>query len=723
MKTIRRAPCLDWIVSLLAMTACSTGDALLGRGDSSDSSLAFEAGPADANAATMIDAITQETAIAVSVGLDSACALTAIGGVRCWGNNQSGQLGNNMTQGSDGPAGSAVPVSVTGLASGVKAISVGDSSACALTAIGGVLCWGDNRYGQLGNGSMGYSTVPVPVAGLTSGVIAVSVGYDTVFGHGSACALTAGGGVLCWGEVTADQLGNSSAVPVPVTGLQSGVTAVAVGNSYACALTVGGGVQCWGTNWNGQLGNNSISAFSAVPVPVPGLTSVTALSAGNSACALAVGGQVKCWGPIARGLFAMGVPPQLHYGPSGPVAVAGLSSGVTAVSAGAGTSFACALTGGGGVECWGSAPSPRDAYPPAPVSGLESGVTAVSVGSSSACALMAGGGVQCWGDNSTGQLGNGSSWQGSWDPVPVAGFAGAGKVVPSSEASDANPRPEGDASDFRDAATTGCADPLTFADPDVENFVRQAIGAPSGPIHAADVTGIIDLNLLFANSPAYDASPANIDYVSPPRLDNVVTSLGGVECIPSLRTIELNPYQVDLAPVGRLPNLTALAFGPTSESAFPSLPHVTSLVAQVFSNTAELLSACPSLKALWLYKPDFSTAEARAALSALTGLTLLSAPAANLTDATPLGPLSRLTDVDLSWNQIRDISSLSALPNLRSLDLSHNQITDLAPLVEDVGIGYGTSLAINGNPIDCVAQQQNIATLRARSVSLLTDCP
>ncbi len=68
-------------------------------------------------------------------------------------------------------------------------------------------------------------------------------------------------------------------------------------------------------------------------------------------------------------------------------------------------------------------------------------------------------------------------------------------------------------------------------------------------------------------------------------------------------------------------------------------------------------------------------------------------------------------------------SSLSALANLQSLDLSGNQITDLSPLVANVSLVYGTGIAIGGNPIDCTAQAENIATLRARGVTLTTDCP
>jgi internalin A len=266
--------------------------------------------------------------------------------------------------------------------------------------------------------------------------------------------------------------------------------------------------------------------------------------------------------------------------------------------------------------------------------------------------------------------------------------------------------------------TPACGDPLTFADPYVESYVRGAIGVPSGPIHPADVVGLTDFEMdPPPNTPAYPPRPG---YVGP------IASLAGIECLRNLRTIFFEAYFVDLTPLSGLPNLTVLSLEEALETSVPLLPHVTEFRGYLHSNTAAFLSALPSLRVLdlTLAGADFSTAEARASLSRLTGLTTLSLPGAGLTDSAPLGPLSLLTDVALNENQIQDISSLSSLASLRSLDLTDNQITDLSPLVANISFGgYGTALAIGGNPIDCAAQAQNIATLRDRVLTLTTDCP
>lgn len=200
-------------------------------------------------------------AIAVSAGLSHTCALLSTGAVACWGDNHDGELGDNLQ------ANSNVAVEVVGLSSGVAAVSAGLYSTCALTAAGAVKCWGNNAEGQLGNDSTTGSLIPVDVKGLSSGIAAISVG------SGDACALTMTGAIMCWGGNGYGQLGNDSSIlstiPVKVEGVSSGVLAVSVGGAHTCAVTSIGGIVCWGQNDTGELGNNSTTT-SPTPVEVVG---------------------------------------------------------------------------------------------------------------------------------------------------------------------------------------------------------------------------------------------------------------------------------------------------------------------------------------------------------------------------------------------------------------------------------------------------------------------
>jgi alpha-tubulin suppressor-like RCC1 family protein len=276
--------------------------------------------------------------------------------------------------------------------------------ACAIESGGEVACYGDDTWGQLGNGSTSASSVPGLIPSLESGVTSLSAGSGD---RPSVCSVVSGA-VKCWGS-NGGALGNgttatTSGTPVPVTGFSGTVTSVSVGgdasSGFACALISGGAVQCWGYNASGQLGNGSTTT-SAIPVTVSGLTDAVAVSAGyDGACALTSAGAVMCWGANSVGQLGNGT----TTSSSVPVQVTGLTSGVTAISTAANS--ACAVTSGGAAQCWGSNNtgqlgngSTTNSLTPVQVETLTSGVSTIAVGFDWACAVS-GGGVWCWGGTS-----------------------------------------------------------------------------------------------------------------------------------------------------------------------------------------------------------------------------------------------------------------------------------------------------------------------------------
>ncbi|MBL8523720.1 MAG: hypothetical protein JNN20_08530, partial [Betaproteobacteria bacterium] len=335
----------------------------------------------------------------LATGRLHSCALTASRGVKCWGNNEYGQLGDGSN------ASRASAVDVVGLSTGVAAVAAGANHTCALKTDGGMMCWGANGSGQLGDNTKVSRNNPTDVVGLASGVAAIAPGAA------SSCALTTGGAVKCWGNNSGGELGDGTYVnrilPGNVSGLASGVTAIAAGAGHTCALIAGGGVKCWAYSlgFEGPAPDFK-DQFQTTPVFVSGVSSgITAIAASANAapaCALTTGGAVKCWN-------LNGLTPPPSY------SINGLSGGVAAISVGG--EQLCALTTAGGLKC-GSA---TNATAPADVMGLTSGVIGVSAGGFHTCARIAGGGVKCWGYNFDGQIGNGTNTD-SAVPVSVVGF-------------------------------------------------------------------------------------------------------------------------------------------------------------------------------------------------------------------------------------------------------------------------------------------------------------
>ncbi len=435
-----RTPFLCLVVLALTVIACKTteGDASPTNEPDSGTPETPDAAKPDDDAGPAYTLLPSAKAKQVASGVQSTCALTTDGAVRCWGGSDHGQLGNGAPFESDG---SPVPVQVTGLTSGVQMIDVGGDFACAVTAEGAVKCWGIDETGQLGTG-IAYtdtrtqaSNVPVPVKGITTGAVAVAVGAS------SACAIVSGGNVKCWGVDEAGKLGNDSpklagdglptfVPPVDVVGI-SGAVQISVGNRHACAVLATGALKCWGSNGRGTLGIGTEDPYKSVPVDVTALgTTVVSVEAGeNETCAILKSGALKCWGQGDDGYLGDGATGIIRHVLL-PQDVLGATAGATSISL---KGFACAALSGA-TRCWGKRAEIGTAdvdgfetYAPAKEAvGLGTGSQAVSVGAYHACTFTVSGAIKCWGRNGQGQLGNGKPSNGGTardsQPVSVLSF-------------------------------------------------------------------------------------------------------------------------------------------------------------------------------------------------------------------------------------------------------------------------------------------------------------
>jgi alpha-tubulin suppressor-like RCC1 family protein len=368
----------------------------------------------------------------VGAGFQNSCAVVESGQVYCWGANAQGELGDGTTDGRPRPR-PVVAAAGDAPLTNARALATGSSHSCALVGEGGVRCWGGNSLNQLGDGTTEVRTAAVVVS---SGQGAPLAGVQAVAsGQNHACAL-AGGGLLCWGLNGSGQLGDGTranrgvAAPVlraPATPL-AGALAVACGGEHSCAVVGAGEVHCWGGNANGELGDGT-TVGRDVPAPVvtsvlgPPLAGVQVLALGSRhGCAAIEGGNVRCWGDNEYGQLGDGtgasqtLPVAVATGPGG-----GPLAGALALALG--SFHSCAVVAGGEVRCWGRNASGElgdgtTSDRPYPVPVLASpggppltGVRALALGPDHSCAVTEAGEALCWGSNPAGQLGDATTSQ------------------------------------------------------------------------------------------------------------------------------------------------------------------------------------------------------------------------------------------------------------------------------------------------------------------------
>ena len=212
----------------------------------------------DSTTPVVVSGITTATSVTSSAGFHS-CATLLDGTVWCWGRNHTGQLGIGSADGNAHLA----PVQVSGITNAV-AVSAGTNHTCALLITGAVKCWGFNNLGQLNDGTVAASAVPVDA-------LLPMAATGLISGFSNSCATLVDGTFTCWGSDASGQLGTSSGV--------SATTAIAPSFSHTCAILPDASVRCWGSNASGQLGDGTLA--SSVVAVTPSDFGITALSAGT----------------------------------------------------------------------------------------------------------------------------------------------------------------------------------------------------------------------------------------------------------------------------------------------------------------------------------------------------------------------------------------------------------------------------------------------------------
>jgi uncharacterized protein YjdB/alpha-tubulin suppressor-like RCC1 family protein len=328
---------------------------------------------------------------AIVAGSGHTCAINATGTAQCWGDNSYGQLGDGTL------TSRTTPLAVSG---GVPFVTLaaGSNHTCGLTSAGAAFCWGRNTFGQLGTNDTLPSRTPVLVSGGRQ--------YTSIAaGTWGTCAIGTDYRAYCWGSggLVNSSTGNLSSASVPTRVSESLAFArVSISGSHACGLTLEGKAYCWGQNDYGRLGIGTESALPAKgPTPVIGSYQFAQISAGSfGTCAVTRQGDGYCWGLRAGDStdVVRSIPTPVQGGRKWALIEVG--------------SERCGLTLSGTAFCWSSTYTGNGTQTyynyPVEVAGANA-FREITNGSGFQCAITSAGNLYCWGLNNVGQLGTGGT--------------------------------------------------------------------------------------------------------------------------------------------------------------------------------------------------------------------------------------------------------------------------------------------------------------------------
>ncbi len=344
--------------------------------------------------------------VSVACGHSHTCAIDSAGALWCWGDAMStgqeavpDEFGRQIV-----PVPRQVPVSGS-----VSDVVAGFRHTCVIAG-GGLWCWGINIRNESGTGIPdSFINLPTPVVGLSSGVTRVSAG------EGHTCAVMSSS-LYCWGDNIYGQIGDGTTQnrpqPVNVGVSPADVADVGAGGQHTCAVTVDGALFCWGKNESGQLGVDTPGPLST-PISIAAISELSRVSSGQqSTCGVKIDGSAWCWGANTQGQLGNGQTDSTHE----PRQVLTSGSGVSWIAP-IRDLHMCHIRLGGTAWCsgfnsWGQlgngtggGGTGASRSTPVQVTGL-TGVVSIGTGELHSCAVTAAGRLWCWGFNEYGQLGN-----------------------------------------------------------------------------------------------------------------------------------------------------------------------------------------------------------------------------------------------------------------------------------------------------------------------------
>lgn len=370
----------------------------------------------------------------VSAGLSHSCALNSTGEVYCWGSNSSGQLGYDDTNDRGDDVGEMASLVAVGLGGPAVKVVTGYYHSCALFADDTIKCWGENGAGQLGYGD---SNDRGDTAGEMAALTSISFGQgiqDLVAGGYVTCAILADSTLKCWGNNGYGQLGQGDVVhrganPGDLAALAAigvgTVKKVGIGGSHVCAILSDDSVKCWGRNNNGQLGYDNMLQLGDDAGEIAGLAAVNLgqgakdiIGGERHTCAILADDSAKCWGWNPLGQLGQGHGNNIGDGVGEMATLTSIPFGQTVKQISGGYFTTCAILADDTLRCFGENdygqlglentdyrgddPGEIAALTAVP---LGATVTSVSLGDGHVCSYLSNDTIKCMGNNWAGQLG------------------------------------------------------------------------------------------------------------------------------------------------------------------------------------------------------------------------------------------------------------------------------------------------------------------------------